>query len=210
MASLTPDPRPLPPAFAIIPAAGRSVRMGTPKLLLPWGQRTVLDAVLDAWRASRVSATVVVVHPEDEAIAIIAGQHAADVVIAPTPPLDMKASVTLGLNHVRQRYEPRPDGLWLLAPADMPGLTAAAIDEVLDAASAAAEAIVAATHKGRRGHPVSFRWHLADEVARLPSDQGVNLLLERHAVKYLETCNPAILSDLDTPADYARQRSTQA
>jgi CTP:molybdopterin cytidylyltransferase MocA len=32
--------------FAIIPAAGRSVRMGQPKLLLPWGQTTLLEHVL--------------------------------------------------------------------------------------------------------------------------------------------------------------------
>ena len=52
-------------SFAIIPAAGRSQRMGEPKLLLPWGQSTIIEHVLAVWCASRVEAVVMVVHPDD-------------------------------------------------------------------------------------------------------------------------------------------------
>jgi molybdenum cofactor cytidylyltransferase len=52
-------------SFAIVPAAGRSARMGAPKLLLPLGDRPVIDWVLAAWTASRVTRTVVVVRADD-------------------------------------------------------------------------------------------------------------------------------------------------
>ena len=40
-------------SFAVVPAAGRSRRMGRPKLLLPWGESTIIQQVLGAWRASQ-------------------------------------------------------------------------------------------------------------------------------------------------------------
>ena len=43
-------------AFAIVPAAGRSTRMGRPKLLLPWSDGSMIESQLRAWRASRVAA----------------------------------------------------------------------------------------------------------------------------------------------------------
>ena len=59
--------------FAIIPAAGRSQRMGQPKLLLPWRNSTIIEHVLAAWRASQVSHMLMVVHPADRQLAEIRG-----------------------------------------------------------------------------------------------------------------------------------------
>ena len=52
-------------SFAVVPAAGRSERMGAPKLLLPLGDSTVIEHVLAAWTASPVTRTVVVVRADD-------------------------------------------------------------------------------------------------------------------------------------------------
>ena len=43
-----------PRVFAIVPAAGRSRRMGTPKQLLDVGGRTMLAAVLEPLAAAQV------------------------------------------------------------------------------------------------------------------------------------------------------------
>lgn len=190
------------PAYAILPAAGRSARMGTAKLLLKWGNGTVLDAVLAAWKASRVTTTMVVTHPDDDAIVDVARRHGAHAVVAPGPPPDMKASVAIGLSYARKQFEPQRSDLWLLAPADMPGLTSAAIDEVIVAAGVADEPIVVPTFDGKRGHPVAFRWNLAEEVAKLADSQGVNALLDRYQVRCVEVSHPSVLDDLDTPEDY--------
>ncbi|HMP05911.1 MAG TPA: NTP transferase domain-containing protein, partial [Lacipirellulaceae bacterium] len=56
-------------SFAIVPAAGRSVRMGAPKLLLPVAGRPLIDHVLAAWSASRSTRIVVVVRGDDHALA---------------------------------------------------------------------------------------------------------------------------------------------
>ena len=46
---------------ALLPAAGKSVRMGTPKLALPLGNSTVLECVLESLRQAGVEDRLVVV-----------------------------------------------------------------------------------------------------------------------------------------------------
>jgi molybdenum cofactor cytidylyltransferase len=192
-----------PRFFAILPAAGRSVRMGRPKLLLPWQGRTVWEHVLDAWKGSTHELRIVaVVHPEDVAIADLARKAGVDVVVPGSPPEDMKASVRLGLAHHRAKYSPVDSDAWVVAPSDMPRLRPAVIDAVLSAYNPAVGAIVVPEHAGRRGHPVLFPWKLAGEVDALGADEGLNRIVARHEVVRLPLVDAAILEDLDTPEDY--------
>jgi molybdenum cofactor cytidylyltransferase len=196
--------------FAIIPAAGRSQRMGRPKLLLPWGDSTILERVLATWRASRVDHVVVVVHPSDDEIARRCTAVNAEVVRPEVPPAEMKDSVALALDRIAA-WRPGATDAWLMAPADMPGLAVRTIDELVHHYQAALQSvdalpsIWAPRHQGRRGHPVLFPWSMAAEVSQLAPGEGINALLARHEVRHLETDAPAI-DDLDTPEDYERLR----
>ena len=178
--------------------------MGRPKLLLPWGSNTVIEQVLDAWRASRVSRTVVTVHPVDTALAEVCRKAGVDVVVTRPPPEDMKASVLQGLDHLASAYHPTADDVWLLAPADMPLLTTGVIDRVLDAWLAGPGEIVVPCGQCRRGHPVAFPWPLVEAARRLAPDQGLNQLLTRHPVRLIELGEELTLTDLDTPEEYMR------
>lgn len=213
-------------SFAIVPAAGRSRRMGAPKLLLPWEQGdsrpgTVIESVLDAWRSSRVTALVVIVDARDGALIDVIRQVAArpsrtsgvprevpiELVIADPPPPEMKDSIRLGLDHIASGHDPANGDVWLLAPADMPTISPAVIDQLLSAAAANVGQVLSPTHAGRRGHPVLFPWRLAAEVALLGDHEGVNQLLKRHPVVEIP-CGPDCLpGDIDTVEDYTRQRT---
>jgi molybdenum cofactor cytidylyltransferase len=193
-------------AFAIVPAAGRSERMGRPKLMLPWCESTVIEAVLAAWRGSSVAATVVVVHPEDRELADLCRGAGARVVVPAVPPLDMKSSVLHGIEAITTDYAPRVDDLWALAPADMPWLSAEVIDEMIAAMARMDASILVPTYQGRRGHPVLFRWTLAAEVASLAENEGVNELLKRHPPVEFAWADDSVLGDLDTPDDFAKAR----
>jgi len=199
--------------FAIIPAAGRSVRMGQPKLLLPWGQTTLLEHVLAIWTASCVDRVILVVHPQDTQIVALGAAAGAHVVRPSIAPSEMKISVQLALDYISE-FAPHPTDAWLLAPADMPGLEASTIDALvaayqssLVADPAAAPRIWAPRFGGRRGHPVLFPWALSSEVAELGPDQGINALVARHEVAHVDTGADAIHDDLDTPEDYERLRA---
>lgn len=196
-------------SFAIVPAAGRSRRMGTPKLLLPWRHHTIVQEVLQRWKAGGVDHRVVVVHPADAELARLARAAGAEVVVAADPPPDMKASVRLGLEYVAARWQPQPTDAWLLAPADMPELSPEITRKLLVEHASQPEAIVVPTHDGRRGHPVLFPWPLAEAVSQLDADQGVNALLDRGPVTMLP-CDLPRAADIDTPDEYSQARRASA
>lgn len=191
-------------SFAVVPAAGRSTRMGRPKLLMPWGGSTVIEHVLAAWRASRVQYVIATVHPDDQRLAETCRRAGAEVVVATPPPPDMKASVTYGLAHIGSVFSPSADDAWLLAPADMPRLAPGTIDAVLDIWRAGFSGVVVPRHAGRRGHPVLFSWAQAAEVTTLGPDEGLNSLLARHPVREIDIADDGTLVDVDTPEDYRR------
>lgn len=191
-------------SFAIVPAAGRSQRMGRPKLLLPWGTTSVIEQVLAAWKASRVSAVIVTVHPDDADLIARCRATGADVVIVDPPPADMKASVAAGLAYTEATYRPGPTDVWLLAPADMPRLNARLIEQLLSAHKPHDPQVLVPTAAGRRGHPVLFPWPLAAAVGKLPAEQGIDALVAAAHAWEIECDEPAAFADLDTPDDYER------
>lgn len=186
--------------------------MGQPKLLLPWGDSTVIEHVLAAWGKSRVDRTVVVLHRDDERLAELCTAGGALVTVPESPPPHMKDSVRQGLEVVAEKFHPQRDDAWLVAPADMPDLSADVIDRLLAAHAAGlarhsgSRPIRAPRYRGKSGHPVLFPWPLAAEVGQLGDDEGLDALVARHGVEHLEFADRAVPEDFDTPADYERLR----
>ena len=110
---------------------------------------------------------ILVVHPRDERLAGL-GAAEAQVVRPESPPAEMKESVRLALEFA-SRCIPAPSDAWLLAPADMPGLTSATIDRVIAAYEAdlvrrrPGGRIHVPRFRGRQGHPVLFPWSMAGQ-----------------------------------------------
>lgn len=193
-----------PRSFAIVPAAGRSERMGQAKLLLPWKNSRLIDHTLAAWLAGRVTRRIVVIHPEDHALLAHLRSAEVDIVLPPEPPLEMKDSVAIGLEHVAATYNPLATDVWLLAPADMPDLSADVIQQLLSLHDASRPRILVPTFQGRRGHPVLFPWSLAAEVRQLAHDEGINALPGRFPWAQVEAGKHAVPPDIDTIEDYRR------
>ncbi len=195
------EPAPQARVFGVLPAAGRSRRMGQPKLLLPAGSGTVIERVLETWRAC-MPVVVVVVHPQDGALAEVCRRCGAHVVVAQPPPPDMRASVCCALDELRRVYMPHVEDGWLLAPADMAGLSCGAIQGVLAARRQGGPEILVPTWNGRRGHPVYFSWRLAEAVAELPAGVGIDALVRAGPVREVPAADASVLADLDTPEAY--------
>lgn len=192
--------------FAVIPAAGRSRRMGQPKLLLPFSGRTVIAGVLDALNDAGVTARAVVVRPDDQPLQDEVLRCKGELVVPDREPPDMRSSLETGLQWIAARFQPLPDDAWLLLPADHPIVSGRLIAAVIDAWRAGKPEWLVPTHAGQRGHPLISRWSTIEEVFALPQDQGLNALLRLSTTNVTEfpLDDPAILCDLDVPADYAR------
>lgn len=197
--------------FAIIPAAGKSTRMGRPKLSLPLGSSTVLGCVIGALRAANVDQIVVVVGPHVAELASLteAAGAASYLLLHETP--DMRATVEHGLRWLEERFRPRPEDAWLLVPADQPLLRPAVVASLLNARRAdPSMSIWIPTFAGRRGHPALIGWKHVEGIRAFAPGQGLNLYLRRQRAETAEVPTDAddILIDLDTPADYERLRQT--
>jgi len=58
------------PLGVIILGAGASSRMGRPKLLLPWGDTSVIGHLIEQWRALTVAQIVIVCRPGDRELGV--------------------------------------------------------------------------------------------------------------------------------------------
>ena len=100
--------------YALLPAAGKSVRMGQPKLGLRLGDRTVLETVVASLRAADTGPILVVLGPHLAELASLAGRAGAEVLLLPAQTPDMRATVEQGLRWLEERFHPRPPRkLWL-------------------------------------------------------------------------------------------------
>jgi molybdenum cofactor cytidylyltransferase len=190
---------------AIVPAAGRSERMGRPKLILPIGGVPLIIRVVTSLRQGGASLVVVVSPPESAPGAselIRLGEAVgARVLIPDDQPPDMRASVELGLAELVKRAE-KPNAV-LLTPGDSPALMPSLVQSIIQRAHGLGGSIVVPTFDGQRGHPLWIPWDLALEIPSLPPEVGVNALLACFAsrVVYLPVEDRGSVSDLDSPED---------
>lgn len=207
---------------AIVPAAGRSRRMGRPKLLLPFGGGTVLGATLAALAGGGVRRICVVTRGDDRDLAGWLREEAAPEVarragpergagpllvpaVNPEPARGMLSSILAGLAALGAPEEDEPA---LVCPADLPALSPETVAAVVAAARAGAP-LALPTHENRRGHPLAIAPHLRAEIPGLDLQVGLRQLLDRHPGEVLEVPvdDPGCIRDVDTPEDYRELRS---
>jgi molybdenum cofactor cytidylyltransferase len=192
--------------FALLPAAGKSTRMGRPKLLLPLGGRTVLECVITALRQASVDHVLVVVGPHVPELAAVATQVGAHVCMLAEETPDMRATVERGLSWLEERFQPRPEDAWLLCPADHPTLDPRAVRQLLEARTDHPAWTVFIPRFGeRRGHPALIEWQHVAAMRALPPGVGYNVYLRQQAgaTREVTVASADVLWDLDTPEDYA-------
>ena len=175
--------------------------MGQQKLLLPWGDWTVLDELLHAWTSSRVDQVIVVIRRQDHELQAACRPWPVQLVQPEQDPQDMKQSVQLGLTFLQDFRRPQANDRCFIAPADLPGLSSAVIDRLLRE-SKGCDQLVVPQFDDRIGHPALFPWPLTQAIYDLPSDAGINRIVEqsqRHVVSFVAA---EYFSDIDTPQDY--------
>lgn len=186
----------------VVPAAGRSTRMGRPKALLDaGGGRTFVERVAATLARGGCTPVVVVVRDPAGEAGTLARRVGARVVANPEPAGGLVASVRAAL-----RALPSPVGGIAVLPVDHPLVDPATVEELLAAFDGAAWDAAVPVHAGRRGHPVVlgralFRALLDEEMA-----DGISALLERDPgrVREVPVEDEGVLADIDTPDAYRR------
>jgi len=215
------SPAPASQAVGILLAGGRGARFDpsgqTNKLLAPL-LHGAEPGVPIAWLAARqmraaLKRVIAVVRPDGaqaQELARLLEDAGCEVLMSAAAQRGMGASLAAGVRAslglapnfaaplaatgVANRSSPG----WVIALADMPGLSAATIARVSSALSHD-DAIAAAWYRGVRGHPVGFGGAHGAALAQLDGDTGARALLQESQVIRIDTEDAGVLRDIDTP-----------
>jgi molybdenum cofactor cytidylyltransferase len=196
--------------YGLIPAAGKSARMGRPKLALPVGDKSVVEQVVHALQQGGVDHVLVVLGPHPFELARLAESAGAETLLLPTETRNMRATVEEGLRWLENHFQPREEDYWLLIPGDHPTLDGAVVRQLIHEQRTNPEySIFIPTYQGHRGHPALIAWKHVKGLRQLSLEVGINVYLRQQVKATLNVPveNAEILFDLDTPEDYQRLRT---
>jgi molybdenum cofactor cytidylyltransferase len=185
---------------AVLLAAGRSRRMGAFKPLLPFGDCTVIECVINNLRGADVDEIVVVVGHRAEEVREQLKHSQVSFAVNPDPDSEMSASIALGVEQV-----PSNAKALLLALVDHPAVPPEVIRILIEEWKRGAT-LVQPEHAGRGGHPVLIDMAYRDELLVLDPAQGLRALFAAHRerVRRVPVASPYVARDMNTWEDYRR------
>jgi molybdenum cofactor cytidylyltransferase len=188
---------------ALILAAGQSKRMGQPKMLLPWGETTVLGQVVNTFKAAGVEDLLVITGGAKEQVETLVGDSARTIFNPDFAEGEMLSSIQAGLAEVKPEVEAVLVGL-----GDQPQVQERSVRLVVEEYTKSGASLVVPSYQKRRGHPWLVTRPHWDEILRMSPSETLRDFLNRHAneIRYVEVNDPGILKDLDTPEDYLKSK----
>jgi molybdenum cofactor cytidylyltransferase len=188
---------------AVVLAAGQSARMeGRNKLLLPFGDETLVRRTVRTVLAAGVQETVVVTGFQAREVT----RAVLDLPVTVQPNLRYEdgqmRSVAVGVAALA-----RATDAILVCPGDLPLLTVADLQALMAVFHAhPASSIVIPRHLGQRGNPIVFAAAYAPEVAAGRRLIGCRKLAQEYPEEtfWCEVDHDRCTTDCDTPQDYQR------
>ncbi len=197
---MTPTPNPL--ISGILLAAGLSTRMGEPKQLLPFGESTIVETVVDSMLMSKLDEVRVVVGHCAELVQEKLGEQPVQIVFNPDYRDGMLSSAQCGVRSLN-----KTTAAFALMLVDQPFITPTLIDRVIDAYAQTEQGIAVPSYNYRRGHPAIFHRRYARDILALGADSGgVRTLFKTCAddIHYVTVDTDRVLRDIDYREDYER------
>lgn len=187
----------------VILAAGKSSRMGRPKMLLPWNRTTVLGHLLTMWAQIPASQIAVVRARGDAAIQTELRQLGfplENCVINPQPDRGMFSSVQCGA-----RWSGWKSTLthFAITLGDQPQLQFSTLQALTEIAKHRRDKICQPSYDGHPKHPVIVSKSEFNRLARSRAQTLKNFLRARaDKISLIEMDDAGLDFDLDYPADY--------
>ncbi|WP_251548730.1 nucleotidyltransferase family protein [Neobacillus muris] len=192
--------------WIVILAAGFSRRMGTPKLLLPIGEETLIRHVAKQALLSEAAGIAVVTnaaYPEvkgeiaDLPVVILENGHAE---------AGMSSSLRLGIEFlIKQNADA---GMILLA--DQPDISPVFINQLCQRFKVTSHPIIQPKYNGIPSHPVLFSNTVFDGLLQISGDQGARKLLKARStdIDWIELPH-TVPKDIDTPDDFKAYKTAK-
>ncbi len=189
---------------AIILAAGRSTRMGKPKMLLPWRDATVLESVVVLTLSTGLDPIIVVTGAFRQEIHQRLSAYAGQIEEVYNPAFaqhEMFYSIKVGIMALNNRCD-----AVMIFLGDQPHVEPAVVEWIVQRFDDQGSAILMPSYEMRRGHPILLRQDLFQSVLSMPDDASLKTFLALHEsqIEYVLVDSRAVLEDMDSPADYER------
>jgi molybdenum cofactor cytidylyltransferase len=193
---------------AVVLAAGKSERMGQPKMGLPWGDTTVIEKVIATLVQAGLDEVVVVTgggrEEVERALGSLPRVWPVRVVFNPDFATgEMLSSLQRGVTTLGEAIEAA-----LIVLGDQPQIQTPVVRTIMDAYVQSGASLVIPSYAMRRGHPMLVARSLWAGLLALHPPQTLRELVQAHkdAILYVNVDTPSILQDLDSPEDYHQFR----
>ncbi len=187
---------------ALVLAAGQSLRMGSPKMLLPWGSTTVIGQVISTlWQAKMTDIRIVTGANQDEIKHLISDKHVKFVFNPEYDNGEMLISAQVGLSSLGEAVNAA-----IIVLGDQPQIQAQTIQLIVDAYLSHGSTLIVPSYQLRRGHPWLIDRSLWDAVLSLKPPDTLRDFLSRHnnLIDYINVESASVILDMDTPDEYQR------
>lgn len=185
---------------ALIMAAGESRRMNTPKQLLQWGKKSLIEHIIDIARQSSVDSIVVIIGSNAEKVKLVLRHyHDIRVIYNPNWRNGLGSSIQLGIKSIAGNTQGA-----LILLADQPFVESKLIDIMIDRFKKSSASIIAPRINEMQSNPVLFKCDLFNELNRIKGDRGAKKLLSRYSVEWIKWQDNRLALDIDSQGDYQK------
>ena len=184
---------------AIILAAGQSHRMGKPKPLLRFNDKTFLEQIISVLKVTDVDRITVVLGAEAETIKKSVDLSETNIVINK----DYRKGQLSSLIAAIEDTPPETEAI-LVCLVDNPFITKEIVNNIIRKFKETKKPIVVPVFNKKRGHPTLFSRSLFNELLNAPEEQGARYVLYSNEEKVFEVeiSESGTLIGIDTPDDY--------
>lgn len=185
----------------VILAAGTSSRLGSDKLSLPLGNKSILEHTMHKFFLDAIDDVVIVTgkfKPEFQK-----QKTAPKIKYVDNPDYEagMSSSVKKGLECISLSTD-----AVFITPADIPLFDVNTVREMIGAFSQ--KTIIIPTYHGKKGHPVLLDKFFSEQCMNEHSEKVLYDVIKKNSVsvKFLPVEDEGVLLDLDTKEDYERMK----
>lgn len=196
-------PMPEHSTFAIILAAGESIRFGSTKQLAHWDNETLVGRAVRLARAVCGDCSILVLGSDWERVSAACEPRPGFFVRNDQYESGMASSIACGVRSVAHTAD-----AVLLLMVDQPLITAGHLKSLIGEWRKAPSDIVISEYAGVQGPPVIFPAHCFGRLMKLEGDQGARSFLRDRQESVRGYTLDAAAADIDTPEDLEKLRST--
>ncbi len=186
----------------VVLAAGASTRMGSPKQLLPYKGKTLLQHVIDTAKAAEAALVVTVLGANAETILQQSGAGINPYVVNEKWREGMASSIQSGLKKALELL-PGLEAVAFLV-GDQPFLSSTVINELFTLMENNGSPIAASNYEGTVGVPAVFSKAVFSELMELKGEEGARKLIKAAGAQVALLHFPQGAIDVDTKEDYSR------